>query len=99
MHCNRFSALFPDAYVTAHRMRDMLNAVSARQLVAWSREPGLPPRVPAGPDRGKAWRDASGDVVQALARGRDPDVRFSGQTELRPRGELPDVSPAQLTLP
>ncbi len=85
----------PDAYVTAHHLRDMLNEVSVRQLIAWSGEPGLLPRVPAGPDRGKAWRDASRDAVQALARERDPDVRFSAETELRRRGELSEVFPAR----
>ncbi len=91
----------PDAYVTAHHLRDMLNEVSAQQLVAWSREPGLLPRVPAGPERGKSWRDVGGEAVQALARERDPDVRFSAQTELRRRGGLSEISPArpaQLTL-
>jgi exodeoxyribonuclease X len=43
----------PDAYVTAHNLWDMLNTVSAEQLLSWSEEPGLLPRVPAGPDRGK----------------------------------------------
>jgi len=85
----------PDAYVTAHHLRDMLGEVSARQLIAWSREPGLLSRVPAGPDRGKAWRDASRDAVQALTRERDLDLRFSAQTELRRRGELSEVSPAR----
>lgn len=43
----------PDAYVTAHHLRDMLNEASIDQLLAWSIEPGLLPRVPTGPDRGK----------------------------------------------
>ncbi len=76
----------PDAYVTAHHLRDMLNAASLDQLLAWSREPGLLPRVPAGADRGKAWRDLGGEALQTFAKERDPDVRFSAQTELRRRG-------------
>ena len=84
----------PDAYVTAHHLRDMLNTTSLDQLVAWSREPGLLPRVPAGSCRGKAWRDLALDDLNSLAQERDVDVRFSAQTELRRRGELGEVEPA-----
>ena len=38
----------PDAYVTAHHLRDMLNEASLEQLLEWSQEPGLLPRVPVG---------------------------------------------------
>ncbi len=77
----------PDAYVTAHHLRDLLNAASLGQLLAWSREPGLLPRVPAGPFRGKAWTALALDDLLGLARERDPDWRFSAQSELRRRGE------------
>lgn len=91
----------PDAYVTAHHLRDMLNLVSIEQLLAWSREPGLLPRVPSGPDRGKSWDRLSEEALQELARDRDVDVRFSAQTELSLRGEQPQAvgpEPAQKTL-
>lgn len=91
----------PDAYVTAHHLRDLLNQASAAQLIAWSREPGLLPRVPAGPERGKAFRDLGSDALRDLARVRDIDVRFSAETELRQRGEmepLPAKTPAQQPL-
>ena len=76
----------PDAYVTAHHLRDMLNEASVEQLLAWSREPGLLPRVPAGPMRGRAWSDLDDDVLRAFTSERDTDARFSAQTELRRRG-------------
>ena len=79
----------PDAYVTAHHLRDMLNEASADQLLAWSQEPGLLPRVPAGVDRGKSFSDVGDEALKALARNRDADVRFSAETELRRRGEAP----------
>ena len=79
----------PDAYVTAHHLRDLLNAASADQLLMWSQEPGLLPRVPSGADRGKAFCDVGGEALRALARDRDTDVRFSAETELRRRGEAP----------
>lgn len=83
----------PDAYVTAHHLRDLLNAASLEQLIAWSREPGLLPRVPAGDDRGKAWGDISDAALRALAQARDPDVRFSAGTELTRRGDAPTPAP------
>lgn len=77
----------PDAYVTAHHLRDMLNVASVDQLLAWSKEPGLLPRVPSGPDRGKSWRDIGEASLDAYAGDRDVDVRFSAETELQRRGK------------
>jgi exodeoxyribonuclease X len=91
----------PDAYVTAHHLRDMLNEVSVEQLIGWSREPGLLPRVPVGPDRGKAFSALGSEALAALIRDRDIDVRFSAETELQRRGDAPTAAPreaAQQTL-
>ncbi len=91
----------PDAYVTAHHLRDMLNEASVAQLLAWSREPGLLPRVPSGPDRGKGWDQLTVAALRQLAMDRDVDLRFSAETELARRGEMPDVAreqPAQAQL-
>jgi exodeoxyribonuclease X len=91
----------PDAYVTAHHLRDLLNAASLEQLLAWSREPGLLPRVPAGPDRGKSWDRLGTDALMEFARDRDVDIRFSAQTELTLRGNSGQTEsgvPAQQTL-
>lgn len=79
----------PDAYVTAHHLRDMLAETSIEQLLQWSQEPGLLPRVPAGPARGRSWADLDDGVLQGLAVDGDVDVRFSAETELRRRGEAP----------
>jgi exodeoxyribonuclease X len=91
----------PDAYVTAHHLRDMLNEVSLEQLIAWSVEPGLLPRVPSGAERGKTWDRLSVETLRELSLARDPDIRFSAKTELRRRGgeDLPAaVQPPQGTL-
>jgi exodeoxyribonuclease X len=77
----------PDAYVTAHHLRDMLNESSLEQLIEWSGEPGLLPRVPSGSERGKSWDHLDIATLQAFARDRDSDVRFSAETELRRRGD------------
>ena len=90
---------FPDAYVTAHHLRDMLNETSVDQLLAWSQEPGLLPRVPAGAERGKAFNVLDNDALTAFAKERDLDVRFSAETELRRRGELSPLEPAQAKQP
>jgi exodeoxyribonuclease X len=78
----------PDAYVTAHHLRDLLHAASIEQLLKWSAEPGLLPRVPSGLDRGKSWDRLSPDALMAFVRDRDADIRFSAQTELARRGEI-----------
>ncbi|MBE7218912.1 MAG: DNA polymerase III subunit epsilon [Caulobacteraceae bacterium] len=83
----------PDAYVTAHHLRDMLNSAPLEQLIAWSREPGLLPRVPAGAHRGKAWAQLDEDALALLARERDADMRFSAETELRRRGAVAVTAP------
>ncbi|MDR6101523.1 exodeoxyribonuclease X [Agrobacterium larrymoorei] len=91
----------PDAYVTAHHLRDMLNAASLEELLAWSAEPGLLPRVPAGPDRGKAWARLTTEALAGYLHDRDGDVRFSAQTELNKRGDIEihqDIEPAQGSL-
>ncbi|MCU4180148.1 DNA polymerase III subunit epsilon [Bosea sp. BH3] len=84
----------PDAYVTAHHLRDMLNAASLDELLRWSGEPGLLPRVPSGPDRGKGWDQVSEVALRVLALDRDVDLRFSAETELKRRGEFPMLEPS-----
>lgn len=78
----------PDAYVTAHHLRDLLNEASLDKLLMWSSEPGLLPRVPAGPERGKSWASLETSVLQLMTRDRDADIRFSATSELVRRGAL-----------
>jgi exodeoxyribonuclease X len=78
----------PDAYVTAFHLRDMLNETSLDQLLEWSSQPGLLPRVPSGTDRGKSWSLLTDDALNALAGDRDADIRFSAETEMRRRGTV-----------
>jgi exodeoxyribonuclease X len=76
---------FPDAYVTAHHLRDMLNEASVAQLIEWSSIPGLLPRVRYGPDRGKEWTEVEDEVLQGFMGDRDEDVRFTARTEYERR--------------
>jgi exodeoxyribonuclease X len=82
----------PDAYVTAHHLRDMLGVATVEQLIAWSAEPGLLPRVPAGPNR-KGWRELDDACLTAFAADRDEDIRFSARTEFARRGGAPVAVP------
>lgn len=70
-----------------HPMCGVLIPCLITQLLTWSQLPGLLPRVPSGPDRGKGWYRVSVEALQGFARDRDIDVRFSAVTELRQRGE------------
>lgn len=84
---------FPDAYVTAHHLRDMLNAVGAEQLIAWSALPGLLPRVPYGADRGTDFAVLSTEALMKYRADRNEDVRYTARTILEKRGEAePDAA-------
>lgn len=76
----------PDAYVTAHHLRDMLNEATPDQLIAWSAEPGLLPRIPAGAYRGRDWNSVTDEALFELSQDRDIDIRFSAETAMRRRG-------------
>ena len=78
---------FPDAYVTAHHLRDQLNEVGPERLIAWEREPGLLPRVPYGADKGTAFDELDRATLERLAGDRNEDVRFTAASVLAARGE------------
>ena len=80
----------PDAYVTAHHLRDMLNMAGPAQLIAWSALPGLLPRVRWGDDRGAHFEELSTDRLVQMTRDRDEDLRFTAAHHLALRGEGED---------
>lgn len=49
----------PDCYVTAHIYLRLRKDYSIEDMIAWSNEPALYPRVPFGKHEGKVWSDAS----------------------------------------
>ncbi|GGE78661.1 3'-5' exonuclease [Sphingomonas prati] len=85
---------FPDAYVTAHHLRDMLRTTPVETLLEWSALPGLLPRVPAGPLRGTAWTLVDAEALTRFANDRDEDVRYSAQFEQRRRTGEPEAAMA-----
>ena len=92
----------PDAYVTAHHLRDMLAVASLEQLLAWSDEPALLVKVPYGPWRGRRWTELTDPALAevAAAAGGNVDVAFTARTERDRRGSSPilPAEPAQAAL-
>lgn len=77
---------WPDAYVTAHLLAAMLECVTAEQLVAWSAEPAILPRITFGKLRGRPWSDADGGLLHwVIDRDFDEDVKFTVRAELERR--------------
>lgn len=91
----------PDAYVTAHHLRDMLALVPVETLIAWSAEPALLPRVPYGAYRGRVWRDLDSASLNSILRGEaggNADMLFSARFEkIRREGPSP-LAPSQPVL-
>ena len=69
----------PDAYVTAHLLRDMLAAAGLASLLAWSQEPALLTRVPHGPERGRRFDELDEATLERLTRDPHPDIAFSAR--------------------
>jgi exodeoxyribonuclease X len=81
----------PDAYVTAHHLRDMLNLAGLEKLMVWSAEPALLVRVPFGPFRGRAWTELEDTALERIIggeRGSNQDMLFTAQTERARRNGL-----------
>lgn len=84
---DRAHRAWPDAYVTAHLLRDMLNdGATVEQLIKWSSEPALQVRCHIGSWRGKKWTEVDdGFLMWVAQRDFDEDVLFTVRTEMRRR--------------
>ncbi len=71
----------PDAYVTAHHLRDMLALAGLETLLAWSAEPALLVRVPFGPFRGRRWQELDDATLDQIVSGGNADVAFTLRQE------------------
>jgi exodeoxyribonuclease X len=71
----------PDAYVTAHHLRDMIEAAGLAALLEWSAEPALFVRVPYGPERGQRFDALDEATLDRLAAASGSDIAFSARTE------------------
>jgi exodeoxyribonuclease X len=74
----------PDAWVTAHLLAELLKEASVEQMIAWTAEPKLLPKVPFGKHRNLSWSDVPADYLEwMVGKGdMDPDVIWSAQQEL-----------------
>ncbi|MGI4940563.1 MAG: hypothetical protein ACRYHQ_08380 [Janthinobacterium lividum] len=90
----------PDAYVTAHHLRDMLALADVQLLLTWSEQPALLVRVPHGPLRGRRWEeldDTQLDQVLGGQHGHNQDMLFTAKAE-RARRRDGAASPEQMRL-
>jgi exodeoxyribonuclease X len=77
----------PDAYVTAHLLREMLKLASVDQLIAWSSEPALLSKVGFGKHFGLSWADVPPDYLRwVLGQDMGEDVLFTARHHLEQRG-------------
>jgi exodeoxyribonuclease X len=77
---------YPDAYVTAHLLRDMLEETTLDQLIAWSNEPALLPKIRHGDLRGQPWSEADDGLLDwFLRKDFDEDVKFTVRHEIARR--------------
>jgi exodeoxyribonuclease X len=53
----------PDALVTAHILRELVQEATVEELITWTREPALLPRVTFGRHRGCSWANVPADYL------------------------------------
>ena len=63
----------PDAYVTAQIVLALLEVVTAREMVGWTKEPALLPRCTIGKFRGKPWAEVDAGFLGWMTRTPDMD--------------------------
>lgn len=77
---------FPDAYVTAFHLRDLLALASLEDLIRWTDEPALQVRCHIGKWRGHLWSEVDfGFLEWIAARDFDEDVLFTVNHEMEQR--------------
>ena len=76
----------PDANVTAHLLVEILKKASVSDLVAWSAQPAVLPRISFGKHAGAQWTELPTDYLEWMvsdkAKDLDPDARWNARHEL-----------------
>lgn len=74
----------PDAYVTAWLLKALLERATAREMVAWTKEPALLPKCPLGKFRGKSWSEVDGGFLGWMLKQADmeSDLKWNASREL-----------------
>lgn len=80
----------PDAWVTAYLLTDLLKKTSIEQMITWTAEPKLLPKVPFGKHRGLSWSGVPLDYLKwmAVQADMDPDTTWCARQELDRRKQL-----------
>lgn len=77
----------PDAYVTAHILKALFNAgATGKQMVAWTKEPRLLPRITFGKHKGTEWKDApSSYLAWMIGSDMEDDFKWNARREIERR--------------
>ncbi len=77
----------PDAWVTAHLLSQMLDLATTEQMISWTTEPKLLPKVPFGKHRNMRWSEVPSDYLSWMVKqaDMDKDVVWCAQVELKRR--------------
>lgn len=78
----------PDAYVTAHILKALLEHATASQMIAWTKEPRLLPTIPIGKQRGAKWSEVDGGFLSWMLNQAtmEEDLKWNARRELDRRG-------------
>lgn len=78
----------PDAYATAHTVRAILAlGHTLEDLIAWTKEPAVLPRIPIGKQRGAKWAEVEEGFLRWMLKttDMDADLKWNAQRELARR--------------
>lgn len=77
----------PDAYVTAHILKALFNdGATGKQMVAWTKEPKLMPRITFGKHKGTDWKDAPANYLGwIMGSEMDDDTKWNARREIERR--------------
>jgi exodeoxyribonuclease X len=77
----------PDAYVTAFILVELLKRTTLEEMVAWTAEPPIYPKVSFGKHRGSLWSELPPDYLDWIVHKSelDDDTKWNARNELKRR--------------
>lgn len=77
----------PDAFVTAHLLREILKHATIADMIAWTAEPPVLPKILFGKHKDKAWSNPPSDYLEWIVgkSDMDEDVKWNARRELSRR--------------
>jgi len=75
----------PDAFVTAQILREALKKASIEQMIEWTEQPSLLPRITFGKHRGQSWGAVPADYLSWIVNksDMDEDTKFTAKHHLK----------------